>query len=82
MAESGTNGASHAEDLVLLTSEYDCVFVVMDEQSSKRQTRGISFHRSGHYNGDEGNREGLGVGLTIMKSIASTLGPKAIVPET
>lgn len=78
MAERGTNGAGHAEDLMILVPQYNRHFVAferpvaMEEQFSKRQPRG---------NEEEGKPETLGVGLVIKEYITTMLGPGGIVPE-
>lgn len=88
MAKRGTNGAGHAEDLLLFASNYGYDFVALQEtrrdgkQPFQRQSRVTSFTAVAPARKTGINDLGtLGVSLVITESIVSTLGLEGIIPE-
>ncbi|CAN0091623.1 unnamed protein product, partial [Sphacelaria rigidula] len=87
MAERGSNGTGHAEDLLRFASKHNCDFATLQETHRDGRTTfhapaaGYIVHWSGHCHGDGGKPGMLGVGLAIKESIANTRGPDAITSE-
>ncbi|CAM9886559.1 unnamed protein product, partial [Sphacelaria rigidula] len=79
MAERGSNGTGHTENLLLFASKYNCDLVALQETRRDGRTTfhaptaGYVIHCSGHCHGDGGKPGMLGVGLAIKESIAHTL---------
>ncbi|CAM9755624.1 unnamed protein product, partial [Sphacelaria rigidula] len=75
IAERGSNGTGHAENLLLFASKEDCDFVALQETRRDGRTTfhapaaGYIVHCSGLCHGDGGKPGMLGVGLAIKESI-------------